>query len=139
MKHAKRLFHFLSGSLFAIFLAATAQAAQPIPKDKLAAMLTGKTADGMHHRKGFAYKIYFAPDGKLLRVKENGDQSGGEWKIKDNGRHCVQFDHMYAFKCFYFRDGGDGSITKFKVKDNGDTILLTTLKNFKDGNHTGAK
>ena len=100
--------------------------------EELETKLSGKTADGYHLKKDYAFTNYFAPDGILHSIRE-GEPRKANWRINDKGYHCVKWEDRYKEFCRPFKDNGDGSISKYKLKGSKE-IKILTLKNFRDGN-----
>ena len=102
--------------------------------EKLAQIFTNKTAKGTHLKKDFSYDVFFAADGKVERVTEDGDKHSGTWRISDDGKHCVHFSNKSSENCQIIKAGNRDDVY-FRMKQKGDRqIKLMRLKNFRDGN-----
>jgi hypothetical protein len=110
----------------------TAQAGTYMSADEVKNVIVGKSANGVHLKKDFAYRIYFAPDGALHQIKENGVEKKGQWSVTNDGKHCVEWDNSGVRKCFPVRDDGDGTYTKVKLKGNR-VIEILRWSDFQDG------
>jgi hypothetical protein len=73
-----------------LFASATALAS-PLTADQAKALIAGNSAAGFADALGKNYTAYYALDGKLVQVLENGKRRQGTWKIVDNGNFCTQF------------------------------------------------
>lgn len=88
------------------------------------ALITGKTVSVTFKKNGKQWKMYFSPEGKSFR--DNGKE--GEWKVTDEGQHCIT---GIKFKCAKVADLGDG--TYARLKSNGKPSVIWTK--IEDGKH----
>jgi hypothetical protein len=123
----------LLSATICLVLSTTSLAGEYMSADAVKSLLTGKTADGKHHKKDFSYSIYFDPAGTLIRVKD-GETRTGKWRVDDEGKHCVTWDDEGKQRCFPFKDNGDGTISKYRLIDYSDDIKIITLSNIRKGN-----
>ena len=96
-------------------------------------IFTGKTASAVNLKKEVSYEVYFAPDGSIHRVTEDGEKHSGTWHISDDGKHCVHFSHKPKGNCRAVLAGNRDGVY-FRIKQKGDRkIKIIRLKNFRDG------
>ena len=122
--------------LISLFFVLSASAGEDISDPgKLKEIFTNKTAKGVFLTKDLSFNVFFAPDGKLERVTDDGDKHTGTWRITDDGKHCVHFSHQDSENCQVIRTGNrDGVYIRMKEIRNGKLIKLIRLKRFRDGN-----
>lgn len=131
MKNNPAIFVYLSAILISV--ASFAHAGDFLSGDEIKSIYTGKTAKGVHLKKGFSYMAYFSPDGALIQKKDDGDTNEGKWSVDDEGRQCVSWNGSGVTKCFPLVNNNDGSYTKVKVKGSKH-IPLIMHRDFTDGN-----
>ena len=95
---------------FLILSSFQAQAADALSNDAIKALITGKTVNAEHAKKGFSFKIYFAADGSVTRDWK-GDMQEGKWFFKD-GLHCINVGS--GDKCASIVPNGDGTYKRLK-------------------------
>ena len=97
---------------FALMFTASfqAQAADALSNDAIKALITGKTVNAEHAKKGFSFKVYFAADGSATRDWK-GDMQEGKWFFKD-GLHCINVGS--GDKCASIVPNGDGTYKRLK-------------------------
>jgi len=71
-------------------------------------LLEGKTVSGEHVTKGFKFKDYFAPDGSLTEVRDNGKTKQGNWTVSDSGYLCIIWKNRQG--CGHLTINDDGSL-----------------------------
>ena len=71
-----------------VLFSSLAHAGETLGADAVKKLVTGNTAHGLAPN-GATPKIYFSPDGKLLR-HQDGNVSEGTWSVNDDGTQCVQ-------------------------------------------------
>ena len=130
----KKFAAILAATVFTVLGIAPVVAAEYLTADELKAVLANKTAKGEHLKRDFEFNSFFAPDGGLIQVKANGYKKTGKWSIKENGKHCVEWDGTDIVKCFPVKANEDGSYTKVKIKNNGKIKKLIRWSNFREGN-----
>lgn len=102
--------------------------------EQLKLIFNNKTAKGMHLKKNWSYHVYFATDGKVIRVTENNDRHTGTWRISDNAKHCVHFSNKDKETCRSI-DAGDKQGVYFRIRKTGEIRRkITKLYDFEDGN-----
>lgn len=101
--------------------------------DEIKSIYTGKTAKGVHLKKGYSYVAYFSPDGALSQKTDDGNVKQGKWSVDDEGRQCVTWKGSGVTKCFPLVNNNDGSYTKVKLKGK-KRIPIIMHRDFTDGN-----
>lgn len=117
----------LLSCLFA--LSGAALAAGPLTADQARGLIAGNSAAGFADALGKNYTAYYAPEGKLTQVLENGKRRQGTWKIAENGNFCTQFP-TEPERCTRVVPGENGEYQR--VKDDG--MVTNTFKKFYKGN-----
>ncbi len=115
----------------------TASAADYMSADKVKALFTNKTFDGVYLPKDKHFKVYEDPDGTHHVVRSSGKrQKGRTWFVDEEGKHCTTHPKWKKKKkwkdgrCSYVKDAGNGEY--HKISDKGEHTH--TLTNFRDGN-----
>ncbi|MGD8743102.1 MAG: hypothetical protein PVH46_06715 [Granulosicoccaceae bacterium] len=118
----------IPGVLGAMLALATnfAMAEKVLSANEARALFSNKTFDGHNESKGKDFRVFSSADGVHNLQKSNGKRKQGEWRIDDEGHHCVSFG---SEKCTQVIDVGGGVYHKVR---NGEHTH--TLKNFVDGN-----
>ncbi len=96
-----------------------AQAADALSNDALKTLITGKTVNAEHAKKGFNFKIYFAADGSAIR-EWKGDMQEGKWFFKGN-LHCINVGA--GDKCASIVPNGDGTYKRLKGGDENKNFI----------------
>lgn len=109
-------------------LSGSALAGGPLTADQAKALIAGNSAAGFADALGKNYTAYYAPDGKLVQVLENGKRRQGTWKINDDGNFCTQFPSEPARCTRVVQSGSEYQ----RVKDDG--MVTNTWKKFYKGN-----
>jgi hypothetical protein len=55
--------------------------------DEVKAIFNGKTVDAHRFKDDESWSNYFAPDGTMQRVTEDGEKDSGVWHINDKAEH----------------------------------------------------
>lgn len=106
----------------------TALAGGPLTADQTKALIAGNSAAGFADALGKNYTAYYALDGKLVQVLENGKRRQGTWKIVDNGNFCTQFPSESERCTRVVQSGNEYQ----RIKDDG--MVTNTWKKFYKGN-----
>ena len=130
----KRIVVTLLTAILLLSVSTSLIAGDYISADHLKELLTNKTAKGEHLKRDYEFDSFFSPDGDLIQIRANGKKKTGKWSVKENGKHCVEWDGSDIRKCFPVMSNGDGSFTKVKVKNNGKIKKLIRWTNFRAGN-----
>ncbi len=113
-------------SIFVAFMATGAKADDPIRGDALKQLYSGNTVHGHHIKKDFDFLLYFSPDGKATRKRDNGKIHEGKWQLNEDGDMCVDFGKWGG--CGQLYKNEDGSYTR---KRDGDSLIK--IKKFASG------
>jgi hypothetical protein len=122
-------------SLFALLFSVSIQAGE-IVKDPetVKAMFSDKTFDAYHLKRETSWANYFAPDGSMKRVTEDGEKQTGKWYINDDAKHCIKWDHKNKRFCRSILKGKRDGV-HFRVKFKGERMIkLVRFKNPRNGN-----
>ncbi len=95
-------------------------------------LFSGQTVESVTARKGRISHSYYNPDGTLEQSR-NGVKRSGKWRVKKNGRICLQFSGLKE-KCRIIVKE-DGQIKKYIVKKNGRHQHSVSYRNFTPGRH----
>lgn len=126
-----RLFTLLLFMFFTLSVNASEIISDP---GKVNAIFSNKTTDAYHLKRDEAWTNYFAVDGSMRRVTENGDKHTGKWHINDDAEHCITWDYRGKEFCRAILAGNRDGIY-FRAKIKGDRkIKKVRFKNFRDGN-----
>ncbi|MBD3670172.1 MAG: hypothetical protein HUJ29_05300 [Gammaproteobacteria bacterium] len=115
-------------TILSVMLALTSQAAlaeKKLSKAEAEALFTDKTFDGVNEKKNREFRVYSSPDGEHIVVRK-GKTKEKEWRINDDGQHCVTGRKE---KCADVIDMGNGVYHKIRKGKH-----THTLSNFQDGN-----
>lgn len=116
---------------FAFLIMASFQvnAGEVMTGKEIKTLITGKTVQAEHLKKGFTFTVYFAADGSAIR-KKNGDNIDGTYTIKDN-KHCVNFGN--GDKCATILPNGGG--TYIRLKNGNSNKGFIKWSKIVDGKH----
>ncbi len=112
-----------------MFLSGTALAGGPLTAAEVKTLIAGNSASGFADALGKNYTAYYALDGKLVQVLENGKRRQGAWKVADSGHFCTQFP-TETERCTRVAPADNGEYQR--VKDDG--MVTNTFKKFYKGN-----
>lgn len=87
-----------------------ANAAEALSADAIKALISGKTVQAEHLKKGFKFKVYFTADGAATR-EWKGDIQEGSYFFKGN-LHCINVGG--GDKCASIVPNGDGTYKRLK-------------------------
>ncbi len=119
----------LSG-VVAIFLSVTAPVySETLTAEAITGIFAGNTVAGYHHKKDFAFKRSYSPDGKLTGVSERRGKRTGDWKAETNAI-CIKWE-FDRFKCRRIEKDGD----TVKQSDKSGNRHTATYKVFTAGNN----
>jgi len=111
--------------------------AEQLKADQVKALFTDKTSYAYHEKRDFDITSYYSSDGKLVSIR-NGEKWTGKWRIKADGKHCIQLNDPYSGvakidKCMVIQNDA-GTYKRFKIKRNGELKHIITYKRFAEGN-----
>lgn len=111
----------------------------PLPPGTLNAMelrtlFSGQTVKSKNAG-GAVSLTYYAPDGTLQQHRD-GQLRTGSWKIKSNGRICLEMEQEEDGKCRIIARENNQYI-KYVVKKDGQHQPVVTYISFEPGNRLG--
>jgi hypothetical protein len=92
-----------SGTLFA---------AESMSAGAIKSLLTDNTIKCKNLQKNIASDIYFRSDGTATRFTSEGKKLHGNWRVTDDGQHCVDWGERERFNLLV--DQGSGSYQKIE-------------------------
>lgn len=101
--------------------------------DAVLRLYRDQTAVGHHHRKDFEFQRYFAPDGRLETWNTRHGHRRGQWRVSDDGRHCVKMARAEEH-CRDIYLGADGIYRKYGWVWYGYHLLIS-YQRFQPGRH----
>ena len=93
-------------------------------------LFSGQTVESVTASKGRVSHTYYDPNGLLVQLR-NGVMRHGKWRVKKNGRMCLQMESLEE-KCRVIVKE-DGEIKKYIVKKNGRHQHSVSYRNFSPG------
>jgi hypothetical protein len=118
------------GLVFGPLLAQPAHAGGPLSQDEVKALLSGNTVSGKHEKGRYSFQSYFAPDGVLRQVRDNGEKLQGSWMVRSDGDLCANFGEGDV--CGPILPLGGGQYKRMQLNPRnvmaGDIHLATILK-----------
>ncbi len=124
----KHLLFFLLATGITSF-AAFAQAEERLDKAGLYELVYDKTADCRKEKDQSTCVNYFAPDGNLTQVRDNGKRKEGRWFLDDSDRLCILWNGKYKPLCFVVTANEDDTYKMTKKGKHKSTILDTVEGN----------
>jgi len=126
----------LASVLFIILIGGCASMAVPLPPGTLnaaevTALFSGKTVESRLDETGRISLTYYNPDGRLHQLQE-GRIRNGSWRVKDNGRICLQMEQK-SERCRIIVNEGT-VYRKYVVKADGSHQPIITYTSFRKGN-----
>jgi len=99
---------------------------------EVTALFSGKTVESVLDSTGRTSLTYYNPNGELRQL-QNGERRNGHWRVRDDGRICLQFEGDSEDKCRIIVREGE-VYRKYIVKLNGQHQPIITYKAFRFGN-----
>ncbi len=93
-------------------------------------LFSGQTVESVTARKGRVSLSYYSPNGALEQLRE-GMKRSGKWRVKKNGRICLQFENLKEKCRIIVRQ--KGKIKKYIVRKNGRHQHSVSYRNFIPG------
>lgn len=103
--------------------------AESLDSVELYELVYDQTADCRKKKDQSMCVNYFAPDGNLTQLRDNGDRKTGRWFLDDADRLCILWEGKYKPLCFVVTKNPDGTYKMVKKGKHKSTILGTA-----DGN-----
>jgi len=98
---------------------------------EVTALFSGKTVESRLDETGRISLTYYNPDGSLHQLQKGRIRNGG-WRVKDNGRICLQLEEK-SESCRIIVNEGT-VYRKYIVKADGDHQPIITYTSFRNGN-----
>lgn len=95
------------------------------------ALFSGKTVESVTDSSGRVSLTYYGANGELRQL-QNGAKRSGTWKVRDDGRICLEFPGDSS-QCRIIVKEGD-IYRKYVVKLNGMHKPVVTYRSFSPGN-----
>jgi hypothetical protein len=99
---------FFSGSLFS---------AEPMSADAVKSLLTNNTTYCKNLQKNKEFTNYYREDGTVTKLTPDGKEKQGEWRVDNNGRHCIDWGEGEGECCHPIFDHGNGIYRKLEEGD----------------------
>jgi len=100
-------------------------------KKQLVKLFSDKTVESVTARKGRISLTYYAPDGSIVQSRK-GHKRYGKWRVKKNGRICIQMENLKEKCRIVINEGGE--YKKYIIKKNGRHQHSITYRTIADGN-----
>ena len=105
-----------SGALFAT---------ESMSADAIKSLLTDNTINCKNLQKNIESDIYFRSDGTATRFTSEGKKLHGNWRVTDDGQHCVDWGERERERFNLLVDQGSGSYQKIEDdKPRGNSTQL---------------
>ena len=106
--------------------------------DEVRRLFAGKTVQGYHEKRNYAFISYYEPDG-TFRSYQGGSKTPrhGNWSVSDNGDICVYWQDTNENLCRKMVTDNRGNYWKVlfkKTRKGTKRILIVTFKSFTEGN-----
>jgi hypothetical protein len=95
------------------------------------ALFSGKSVESVIDKSGRVSLTYYNPNGELRQLQK-GEKRSGTWKVRSDGRICLQFEGQDRQCRIIVLDGG--TYRKYIVKRDGNHEQILTYRLFRDGN-----
>lgn len=106
--------------------------------DEVRKLFAGKTVQGYHEKRNYAFTSYYEPDG-TFRSYQGGSKTPrhAKWSVSDNGDICVYWQDTKENLCRKMVTDDRGNYWKVlfkKTRKGTKRILIVTFKSFAEGN-----
>ena len=98
---------------------------------EVAKLFAGKSVESVLSKNGRVSLTYYKPDGSLRQL-QNGVRRSGVWRVREDGRICLDFAGERE-RCRIIVKSGD-TYFKYIVKNDGQHERIITYRSFRDGN-----
>jgi len=95
------------------------------------ALFSGKTVESVTDNSGRISLTYYNPNGELRQL-QNGEKRSGAWKVRSDGRICLDFPGGSS-QCRIIVKEGE-IYRKYVVKRDGEHQPVVTYRSFSEGN-----
>ena len=102
--------------------------------DEVRRLFSDKTVEGEVVRLKRRFKAYYSADGIFKGIKQQG-----EWKVTEEGQHCLRYGEKKEWSCGIVMAAEDGSFKKYlpAATPNEKNIHIVTFHKFTTGNTDG--
>jgi hypothetical protein len=98
---------------------------------EVTALFSGRTVESVLDSNGRTSLTYYNPNGELNQLQK-GIKRNGVWRVRDDGRMCLNFAGEKEKCRIIVKEGAVYS--KYIVKKNGQHERIITYKSFRNGN-----
>jgi len=110
--------------MFALTFSDGIFSAESMSANELKSLLTNNTITCKNLQKNHESSVYFRDDGTATRLSHEGEKIPGNWRVSDNGQHCVDWGEKE--RCNSIIDLGNG--TYQKIEDNKPRAEFTVTE-----------
>ncbi|VAX08492.1 hypothetical protein MNBD_GAMMA26-2143 [hydrothermal vent metagenome] len=131
MRSPAALFSLL---LLAVAWVSSANAERNLSANEVRILFSDKTVEGEVVRMKRRFKAYYSADGIFKGIKKQG-----EWKVTEEGQHCLRYGEKKKWSCGIVMAAEDGSFKKYlpAATPNERNIHIITFHKFTMGNVDG--
>ena len=103
--------------LTAVFLCffTTRIMAQELNAEEVRQLVSGKTVEAKHPKRGIMLTVFYNPDGTFRQLRDGKKQSG-TWRVTEEGLLCKKNDNGWGEKCRIIEKDDDGTWNGYKIK-----------------------
>ncbi len=94
-------------------------------------LFSGKSVESILDKNGRVSLTYYDPDGSLRQLQD-GNRRSGVWRVREDGRICLDFAGERDRCRIIVKEGKD--YVKYIVKKDGQHERIITYRSFRDGN-----
>jgi len=102
----------IASSILALAFSGALFSAEPMSADAVMSLLTNNTINCRNLQKNHESSVYFRDDGTATRLNPEGEKIQGNWRVTENGQHCVNWGEEE--RCNSVVDQGGGSYQKIE-------------------------
>ena len=99
-------------STLALAFSGTLFSAEPMSATEIISLLTNSTINCKNLEKNHESSVHFRSDGTATRLNHEGEKIPGNWRVTDNGQHCVHWGEEE--RCNLILDQGNGIYQKIE-------------------------
>ena len=101
-----------ASSILALAFSGSLLSAAPMSAAAIKSLLTNNTIHCKNFQKNHESRVYFRDDGTATRLNHEGEKTPGNWRVTDDGLHCVDWGEEE--RCIPVIDLGNGSYQKIE-------------------------
>ena len=95
-----------------LFFSSPLFSAEPMSADAVKSLLTNNTTYCKNLQKNKEFTNYYSDDGTVIKLTSEGEKNQGEWRVADNGQHCIDWGEGEGECCQPVYDKGNGTYLK---------------------------